>query len=632
MTLIRAENISLTFGQTNILNKINFQIDEQDKIFLVGRNGMGKSCLFKVILGEIEVDSGKVHYQPGLKIATLSQDLPSESELSVFDYVAQGLEKLGKLLKRYHELTNSTTHDDSWFNELEEVQRQLELSDGWQYQQTIDEVLTKLELPADKLLRELSGGWQRRAALARALVSQPDILLLDEPTNHLDLNVIEWLEEYLQQYTGALLCITHDRALLRKLSKKIIELDRGNLTTFNGNFDDFLVKKQELLEIESKQDKLFDKALAREEAWIRQGVKARRTRNEGRVRALEKLRNERSKRREVQGKPTFNINQHMASGDLVVNAEHVNFSFGAQTIVKDFSIKIFKGDKIALVGPNGVGKSTFLKLLLGELQATSGELKQGTNLQIGYFDQFREGIDFELSAIDNVAGGREFITTNGGQKHIIGYLGEFLFTPERARIPVKMLSGGECNRLLLAKLFSVTTNLLVLDEPTNDLDIESLELLEEILINYPGTLLLVSHDRSFIDEVATSTLCFRGNGVIDEYVGGFKDIPVIAKDSDKSKKVAPVVKAPAPSAQPSSAPKQVFSSQMKKELSDLTKAIADLEAKQKKLQLETTQADFYNKEKAYIAQTLTKLGSFEKELANSYKRWEELETIKATNL
>ena len=624
MTLIRIENVSLTFGQTNILNKINMQIDPFDKIFLIGRNGMGKSCLLKIITGQIEVDSGKIHFQPGLKIATLAQDLPSNSTLTVFEFVAQGLEKLGNLLKRYQELTNSTTHDDKWYSDIEDVQRQLELNDGWQYQQTIEDVLTRLDLPADKPLNELSGGWQRRAALAKALVSQPDILLLDEPTNHLDISAIEWLEEYLTQFNGALLCISHDRALLRKLSKRIIELDRGNLTLFNGNFDEYLVKKTELLEIESKQDKLFDKVLAREEAWIRQGVKARRTRNEGRVRSLEKLRNERTKRREVQGKPNFTLSQYITSGDLVINAENVNFKFGDQTIIRYFSTKIFKGDKIALLGPNGAGKSTLLKLLLGQLQPTSGEIKQGTNLQIGYFDQLRAGINFELSAIDNVAGGREFITVAGGQKHIIGYLGDFLFTPERARIPVRMLSGGECNRLLLAKLFSVSTNLLILDEPTNDLDIESLELLEEILIDYPGTLLLVSHDRAFIDCVATSTLCFRGKGMIDEYVGGFKDIPVINTKKDKV--------TDRPEDKSSNKPvknTQAFNSQMKKELAELPGLIAELEKKITSLQLEVASADFMHKDKAYIKETLSKLGNLDKKLQQSYARWEELEEIKA---
>jgi ATP-binding cassette subfamily F protein uup len=617
MSLIRIENISLTFGQTNILNKVNLNIEPHDKIFLIGRNGMGKSCLLKVITGQIEVDSGKIHFQPGLKIATLAQDLPSDQTISIFEFVSQGLEKVGNLLKRYNELTHSTEHDEKWFAAIEEVQRELEINNGWQFQQLIDDVLTRLELSPSKLLHELSGGWQRRAALARALVSQPDILLLDEPTNHLDVSAIEWLEEYLIQYNGALLCITHDRALLRKLSQRIIELDRGNLNNFNCNFDQYLLKKEEMLEVESKQDKLFDKVLAREEAWIRQGIKARRTRNEGRVRALEKLRKDRSKRRELQGKPNFSLNQYITSGDLVVNAENVNFKFNDNFIIKDFSIKIFKGDKIALVGPNGVGKSTLLKLLLGQLQATSGELKQGTNLQIGYFDQLRAGINFELSAIDNVAGGREFITVGNTQKHIIGYLGDFLFTPERSRIPVRMLSGGECNRLLLAKLFSVPTNLLVLDEPTNDLDIESLELLEEILIDYPGTLLLVSHDRAFIDCVATSTLCFYGNGLITEYVGGFKDMPTVNKAVTEKSSAKELI--------PQQVKKSIFTSQMKKELNDLPNIIANLEKEIQQLQLQISDSSFYSKDKNYINETLGKLGALDKKLQASYTRWEELD-------
>lgn len=391
--------------------------------------------------------------------------------------------------------------------------------------QFIDSILTRLELPADQKLSSLSGGWQRRVALARALVSKPDLLLLDEPTNHLDLAAIEWLEEYLAEFPGAVICITHDRTFLRKRSHRILELDRGQLTAFEGGFDKYLVDKQHELEVEHRHNQLFDKNLAKEEAWIRQGIKARRTRNEGRVRALKKLREERAVRVSLQGKPKFSANQAQQSGELVVNAENIHYSIGERKLVKDFSTRIIRGDKIALVGPNGIGKSTLLKLLLGQLEPQAGKIQLGTNLKIAYFDQLRAGIDLERSAIENVAGGRENIVIEGKEKHIVSYLQDFLFTPQRIRIPVKLLSGGECNRLLLAKLFSMPNNLLVLDEPTNDLDIESLELLEDILMNYQGSVLLVSHDRTFVNSVATSTLYFAGEGRIVEYVGGYDAIP-----------------------------------------------------------------------------------------------------------
>jgi ATP-binding cassette subfamily F protein uup len=632
MPLVRLENATLAFGEVPILDKINLQIDAREKIFLIGRNGMGKSCLLKVIMGHYKLDDGKVHIEPGLKIAELGQDLPNCDTTTVYDYVAQGLEGLGDLLKRYHELTspNITTHDQVWMNEIEEVQRQLELKDGWQYEQIIETVLTRLDLKADQHLGTLSGGWKRRAALAKALVSKPDLLLLDEPTNHLDLAAIEWLEEYLAEYSGALLCITHDRTLLSKLSKRILELDRGNIVSWSGDFASFMEDKEHRLEVEANHNKQFDKVLAREEAWIRQGVKARRTRNEGRVRALEQLRRERSQRRMLQGKPKFSSNQDNSSGDLVVNAEHVNFKYHERYMVKDFTNRIYKGDKIALVGPNGVGKSTLLKLLVGDLTPQSGTLKLGTRLQIAYFDQMRAGINFEESAIDNVAGGRESISVNGKDKHIISYLGDFLFTPDRVRIPVRMLSGGECNRLLLAKMFSLPSNLLVLDEPTNDLDIESLELLEELLLEYKGTILLVSHDRTFVDQVATSTLVFRGDGIIDDYVGGFKDIPII--NNNIVSKVTEQVKSTEiiqeKTLQTSSQPLQALSAKMKKELEDLPNKIANLESDQLALHAEIAKPEFYATTKDAQNKTLKKLATVDAALELLYKRWEELEAIR----
>lgn len=634
MPLIRLENATLTYSAVPILDKINFQIEPREKIFLIGRNGMGKSCLLKVIMGHYKLDDGKVHIEPGLKIAELSQDLPTENDMTVYDYVSQGLSGVGALLKQYHELTspNVTTHDATWMSQIEEVQRQLELKNGWHFEQIIETVLSRLELNADQTIGALSGGWKRRAALARALVSQPDLLLLDEPTNHLDLAAIEWLEEYLNEYNGALLCITHDRTLLRKLSKRIVELDRGHITSCDGSFDTFIATKEHRLEVEANQARQFDKVLAKEEAWIRQGVKARRTRNEGRVRALEQLRRERSQRRELQGKPKFQANEEVSSGNLVVKAEHVNFKYNERILVKDFETRIHRGDKIAFIGPNGVGKSTLLKLLLGVIQPQSGTIKLGTNLQVAYFDQMRAGINFEESAIDNVAGGRENININGRDKHIISYLGDFLFTPERVRIPVKMLSGGECNRLLLAKLFSLPSNLLVLDEPTNDLDIESLELLEEILLDYKGTILLVSHDRAFVDQVATSTLVFRGDGVINEYVGGFNDIPVMNVESknNSAANTKSVVKNKVSETSISTS-QALFTGKMKQELHDLPNKIANVEKEQQILHDEVAKPEFYTSDKSNQTKTLDKLKKVTDTLAVHYKRWEELEALRESS-
>jgi ABC transport system ATP-binding/permease protein len=638
MTILRLENVCLAFGEAPLLDNANLKIDNRERIFLIGRNGMGKSCLLKVLQGELNIDSGTIFQTPNLKIAGLPQNLPDYGDATVYDVVAGGLLEVGILLKRYHHLTQNPSGDSSWLDEIGSVQRQLEAKQGWTFDQRIETILTRLDLPADKAMNTLSGGWQRRVALARALVSQPDLLLLDEPTNHLDLAAIEWLEDYLADYQGALLCVTHDRTLLRKLSQRILELDRGKLTSWIGNYDQYLIDKEHRLEVEANQAKLFDIKLAKEEAWIRQGIKARRTRNEGRVRALKKLREERTERRELQSKPSFSANEGLYSGDLVIKAEHVFYSYTSNSndvpIVDDFSIRIYRGDKIALVGPNGVGKSTLLRLLLGELTPSSGLVKLGTNLHIGYFDQLRSGIDLSLSAIENVAGGRETIVVNGQQKHVISYLSDFLFTPERARTPVKMLSGGECNRLLLAKLFSLPTNLLVLDEPTNDLDIESLELLEDILIDYKGTILIVSHDRSFVDEVATSTLFFAGQGKILEYVGGYSDIPAVKLKEDKSalpkseisksemSKNKDIIAATKLESKPQ------LTSRMKKELDEIPEKIAKLEASQSELEMKIANPNFYSLDKTTISETLAKFKSNQVSLDKLYQRWEELESLR----
>lgn len=626
MALIRLENISLAFGEDPLFDNIGFQVDPGERIFLIGRNGMGKSCLFKVINAELKPDQGQIYRAPGLKIAELSQVLPQNTNMSVYEAVSEGLEDVGILLKRYHHLIQtppSSGNDTQWMNELEDIQKGLDAKNGWDYQLNIENILTRLELPADKLLSELSGGWQRRVALACALVSKPDLLLLDEPTNHLDIEAIEWLEDYLKDYSGALLCITHDRTLLRKLSKRILELDRGKLSSWLLDYDQYLLEKEHRLEVESKQAKLFDDKLAREEVWIRQGIKARRTRNEGRVRALKKLRDERSKRREVQGKPQFTTNVVNTSGELVIDAENISYSINDICIIKDFSLRILRGDKIALVGPNGIGKSTLLKLLLGKLSPDTGAVKIGTNLKIGYFDQLRAALNPDISAIENVAGGRETIMVNGKEKHVISYLAEFLFTPQRVRTPVKHLSGGECNRLLLAKLFSLPTNFLVLDEPTNDLDIETLELLEEILSDYKGTMLIVSHDRSFIDDIATSTLHFVGHGKIIEYVGGYSAIP---KLEPVKKNVSSTKKEVAKQADTSS--NTDFTSAMRKELEAMPAKIAELEKQQKQLHSEMAESGFYQKDKMHVQNIVEKSKKLEKTLEEAYKRWEILEKSK----
>lgn len=671
MTLIRLEKIALAFGEAPLLDNVDLQINPKERIFLIGRNGVGKSCLLKVIMGHLKPDDGRIYRSPGLKVAELAQTLPQSGEDTIYDVVADGLQELGFLLKEYHLLiqpstvqNNRNSHDE-WLRDIEEIQKKLEAKNGWQYQQRIETILTRLELPADKKMNTLSGGWQRRVALARALVSDPDLLLLDEPTNHLDLTTIEWLEEYLSQYQGAVICITHDRAMLRRLSSRILELDRGKMISFIGNYDKYLEHKEHRLEVEETQSKLFDKKLAKEETWIRQGIKARRTRNEGRVRALYKLREEHNQRRKLQGKPKFSANQSISSGDLVIKAENISFHIKDNGrdiyLVKDFSINIFKGDKIALTGPNGVGKSTLLQLLLGKLSPQEGKVELGTNLHIAYFDQLRNTLNPELSAIENVAGGRETIVVNGKEKHITSYLSDFLFIPERIRMPIKLLSGGECNRLLLAKLFSLPNNLLVLDEPTNDLDIESLELLEEILVNYQGTILLVSHDRTFIDQVATSTLYFKGQGIITEYVGGYQDIPKEHlqlmtqyesnkksegnKKSESNKKnddLAKINEAPLEQSKKTKTQANTqstektyardaainFNSNMRKELESIPDKILQLEREQQQLQNEISNVNFYNQEKTQITLVLNKLTQIEDTLKKLYARWEELENLK----
>lgn len=617
--LIDLKQVSLAYGLAPLLDKVNLQIASDERVCLIGRNGAGKSSLLKIVEGHILPDSGSIWRKPQLRIARLEQELPDSTEMTVYDYVASGLAETGALLAEYHKLIQNLD-DDHKMKRLEQLQTKIDATNGWQLENQVTTVLTRLDLPADQMLSTLSGGWQRRAALAKALAIEPELLLLDEPTNHLDIEAIEWLEDKLLNTNVGILFITHDRQLLQRLATRIIELDRGNLTSWPGDYENFLRRKAEMLHAEAKANADFDKKLSQEEVWIRQGIKARRTRNEGRVRALEAMRSERAARRDIQGKASFGVNAGDKSGQLVVEALHLAFP-ESKAIINDFSIRIMRGDRIGLVGPNGVGKSTLLNLLLEKLTPASGSVQLGTRLQVAYFDQLRRKLDPEKSLMDNVLEGSEFIEINGRRQHIISYLGDFLFTPARTMTPVKALSGGECNRLLLAKLFSQPANLLVMDEPTNDLDIETLELLEELLSTYTGTLLLVSHDRAFLDNVVTHLLVFTGNGEIEIHVGGYQDW--LAR-----KKVAEAISVDKPKEiekpkSKSSGNKLSYKEQT--ELKQLPATIEKLESELTNLQHQSTQPEFYKQEAAMIATALEKLQSLEAALQESYVRWEELE-------
>ena len=629
MPLINLRNIQLGYGGPALLDGVNLNIDRGERICLIGRNGEGKSTLMRLIAGEIQADDGEMVIQDGCRITRLTQEVPIGIDGTVFNVVAGGLGKLGELISRYHGIVTrlATISDETLLSELEQVQHQLEVADGWQSEQLVEKVISRLSLAADVEFSALSGGLKRRVLLARALVLEPDLLLLDEPTNHLDIDSIRWLEEFLLNYRGSLLFITHDRAFLRRLATRIIELDRGELTDWPGDYDNFLRRKEERLNAEALENARFDKKLAQEEVWIRQGIKARRTRNEGRVRALKAMREERSQRREQSGKVKMALQQAERSGRLVVEAESVYYSWQDKPVIMDFSTTILRGDRIGLVGPNGVGKSTLLNLLLGRLQPQQGSIKLGTKLEVAYFDQMRGQLDEEASVQDNVGEGSDKVEINGRSKHIISYLQDFLFTPQRARTPVKALSGGERNRLLLAKLFTKPANVLVLDEPTNDLDVETLELLEELLLDYQGTLLLVSHDRDFLDNVVTSCLVFEGNQVINEYVGGYS-----AWEQHKRKSENPAAQKPQQKLK--SQPKQPKSSMNKlsykdqRELDVLPAKIEALEQEQSELQQKMADPNLYQQERELFDQTNQRLQQLEQELAETYERWEALEALR----
>ena len=634
MTLLKLTDVSLAYGNNPLLDGVSWQIARGERVCIIGRNGTGKSSMLSLVKGSQLPDDGEIWRAPGLKIGELPQELPVADERTVFDVVAEGLAGVGQLLADYHHLSQNIQNEAD-LDKLMHVQQELEAKDGWRLQQLVDSTLSRLQLPADKTLAELSGGWRRRVLLAQALVSEPDLLLLDEPTNHLDIGAIAWLEEALTGFNGAVLFITHDRAFLQNLATRILELDRGHMIDWNGDYASFLVHKEQQLAAEETANALFDKKLAQEEVWIRQGIKARRTRNEGRVRALKALRAERSERREHQGKANLQIDAAEKSGKQVIVVEHASFAHpGGEPLIRDFSMVLQRGDRIGLLGANGTGKTTLLKLLLGDLQPTSGTVEAGTKLEVAYFDQLRHQLELEKTVVDNVAEGRDFITIDGQNRHVLSYLGDFLFSPQRARTPVKALSGGERARLLLAKLFSKPANLLVLDEPTNDLDVETLELLEEVLLGFQGTVLMVSHDRAFLDNVVTSTLVFEGNGVVREYVGGYQDwlrqggsVKLLgvgeAKDGKESKSEATTAAAPRP-AEPVPAKKKL-SYKVQRELEALPGKIDAAEKSIAGLQEEMAQPTFYQQSAERSGETIAKLEAMQRELDELLERWAELE-------
>lgn len=625
MALITLNDVSLHQGNTILLDHIQFSIEPRERIALIGRNGMGKSTLMKVITREVPIDSGEIVYQNKVHVARLEQEVPQHTHGNIFRVVAEGLGSDGKTLADY--LDQSARMHELTAQELDTLHN---LHVEWALQAKVEKVLSLLELPGEADFAALSGGMKRRVLLARALVQDPDLLLLDEPTNHLDIESIIWLEKFLLNYSAALLFITHDRALLQKLATRIIELDRGLLTSFPGDYPTYLVRKSEMLDTEAKHNALFDKKLAQEEVWIRQGIKARRTRNEGRVRALERLREERSKRRELTGNVNLTVSMADRSGQLVLEAKHLSHQFNGRPLVKDFSLTLHRGDKVGIIGPNGCGKSTLLNILLGKLQPNSGTVRLGQNLEIAYFDQLRTQLNPLQSVIDNVGGGSNTIEINGEKKHVISYMQDFLFAPDRARGPVKVLSGGERNRLLLAKMFAQPSNVLVMDEPTNDLDAETLELLEELLTDYKGTLLVVSHDRAFLNNVVTSTIAFEGEGQVHEYVGGYDDwqrqrrtpAPVAStKPSLSAERAA----APAPQpTQPTPSKRSKLTYSEQHELKTLESRIETLETQKAKLETQVHDAHFYELPVATQQQTFTDLQALEQELSTCLARWETL--------
>ena len=630
MPILTLSDVCLAYGHQPLLDKVGFQVDRGERVCLIGRNGTGKSTLFRVLSNNATPDDGEIWRKDPLKISYLEQEVPGDEGHTIYEVVAAGLGELGELLAAYHNAVHHVAESRSGaMDTLGDLQHRIEVVDGWNVGQKVDSVLSRLSLPADKPIADCSGGIRRRVMLAQALVNDPDLLLLDEPTNHMDIAAITWLEEFLLGFKGALIFITHDRTFLKHLATRIIELDRGTLSSFPGNYDYYLNKKEELLQIEVRANAKFDKKLAEYEVWVRKGIKARRTRNEGRVRELLAMRKQHSQRISAQGYASFKMDSGDQSGKRVADLRDISFHYGENCVIRNLSTRVMRGDRIGIVGPNGSGKSTLLKLILGDLQPTSGQVVMGTRLQTAYFDQQRDQLNPDKTVRDNISDGNDYIPVKGRSRHVVSYLKDFLFPPDRIDSPVKALSGGERNRLLLAQIFAQPANMLVLDEPTNDLDVDTLELLEDLLGDYDGTLLLVSHDRSFLDNVVTSTLVFEGDGHVGEYVGGYEDWIRQRRKPGKdsaTRSEKPRGKAPQDTdTKPTTTNKKKLGYNEKRELEALPGRIQSLENEQEQLTQAVSQAQFYQQEKEAIDTTLARLKQLDTDLALAYTRWESLE-------
>jgi ABC transport system ATP-binding/permease protein len=629
MAVLSLQDVSISFGGLPLLDKVNMQVEEGERVCILGRNGEGKTTLLKLIAGLIEPDSGRVGLQKDISIAGLDQDLPPNLAGSVYDVVAGGLSHIGEMLDEYHHLTISLKHsvDDPALNRLDVLHHMIDKEKGWQTEQQIQTILSKLSLDPDTSFETLSVGFKRRVLFARALVAQPDILLLDEPTNHLDIDSISWMEEFLLKFKGTIIFVTHDRMFLQRLAERIVEIDRGRLLSWASGYREYLERREATLEAEESQKDQFMKKLAKEEEWIRKGVKARRTRNEGRVQALMKMREEQQAWRRQMGEARITIQEADKTGKLVVETEGISHGYGGTNLIKNFSARIIRGDRVGIIGPNGVGKTTLLNILLGRITPDTGRVRLGSRLEVIYFDQLREQLNEDMSVQDNIAEGKEILEIDGNRRHVIGYLKDFLFSPDRARSPVRILSGGERNRLLLARLFTRPSNVLVLDEPTNDLDMETLDLLEDRLINYSGTILLVSHDREFLNNVVTGTLVFEGNGVVTEYPGGYDDWLTQRPVQTEEKTKRPIKKPIAKRDEKKDKPRKLTFKEGK-ELETLPAIIESLEQEQRGIYAQMADPTFYKGLGDNIPRLQTRLDEIEEELKAAYARWEELEEIK----
>lgn len=633
MSLISIHGAYLSFSDAPLLDNTELHIEENERVCLVGRNGAGKSTLMKIINREQALDDGRIIYEQDLVVSRLQQDPPRNVEGSVYDFVAEGVNEQAEYLKAYHAISHLVMTDpsDKNLNEMGRLQTILDHQNLWQLETRIHDVLKQIGLDADVPLSSLSGGWLRKAALGRALVSNPRVLMLDEPTNHLDIETIDWLEGFLKTFQGSIIFISHDRSFIRNMATRIVDLDRGKLVSWPGDYDLYLTSKEEALRVEEMQNAEFDRKLAQEEVWIRQGIKARRTRNEGRVRALKALRNERSERREVMGKANMQVEEASRSGKIVFEMENLHYSVDGKQLVRDFSAQVQRGDKIALIGSNGCGKTTLLRLMLDELKASSGRVHIGTKLEVAYFDQHRADLDPDRTVMDNLAEGKQEVMVNGKPRHVLGYLQEFLFHPKRAMTPVRALSGGERNRLLLARLFLKPSNLLILDEPTNDLDVETLELLEELVDGYQGTVLLVSHDRQFVDNTVTECWIFEGNGEIGAFVGGYHDAQrqrAAYKQTRSLSKPAPAARQENAKAEPEKRAANKLSYNLQRELEQLPQKMETLESQLETLQAKVADGDFFSKPHDVTQPVLDALAVAEQELEVAFERWEYLESLK----